>query len=361
MIRAAHIGARAMKPCHIFVLVAAALVSVFGLACSDASPKNKDASEKKEHLVEVAAASREDSEVSRVRTGTLMASRAVKIHAQEEGRIEALPFHEGDRVKRGDVLLRLDSKILQSQTDRARALLSQATHDLRQVEALHEQQVVAENALQKSRTAYDVAKADVALLETRLGYTEVRSPMDGVVSERRSEPGNVASRLDHVLTVIDTSSLVTEVSISGLVLPLVEVGDPVDVRIDALGESVLEGSVGRIHPTLDATTQRGVVEVLLEQVPADAKPGQLCRVEIRTHAGSRVMIPFSALRRDESGEHVYVVAEGDKVRRAPVRSGLHVGENVEVMEGLAEGDRVVTRGFLGLTAGKKVKLVATGS
>jgi membrane fusion protein (multidrug efflux system) len=190
-----------------------------------------------------------------------------------------------------------------------------------------------------------------------MGYTTIESPLNGVVSERLSEPGNVAERNQHLLTISDPSSLVTELPVSELILPDLTVGDVARVRIDALGDRVYEGRITRIYPTLDPLTRRGTIEVEIAPVPAGAAPGQLCRVELSTRAARRRVIPFSALRRDETSEYVYVVDGEGRAQRVDVTSGLRLGEKVEIRQGLEDGQQVVTRGFLNLIPGKPVKRV----
>ena len=121
---------------------------------------------------------------------------------------------------------------------------------------------------------------------------------------------------------------------------------------------MFDGRVSRIFPNLDPVTRRGTVEVELKPVPAGARPGQLCRVQLKTSDASRLLVPFSALRRDQAGEYVYSVDAENKVHRTTVVGGLRIDEQVEILDGISEGQNVVTKGFLDLTPGKKVKIVS---
>jgi membrane fusion protein (multidrug efflux system) len=295
--------------------------------------------------------------VVRTRTGTLRALREVRIYTQEEGRITALPVYEGDRVKTGDVVVKLDDALIKAQLARAAATRKQAEQNLNRLKELRGKKLVSEDEYARSQTQLEVSEADEQLLKTRLGYTTIESPLDGVVSERLSEPGNVAERNQHLLTISDPSSLVTELPVSELILPDLAVGDVARVRIDALGDRVHEGRITRIYPTLDPLTRRGTIEVEIAPVPAGAAPGQLCRVELSTRAALRRVIPFSALRRDETSEYVYIVDSEGRAQRVDVSSGLRLGEKVEIRQGLEDGQQVVTRGFLNLIPGKPVKRV----
>jgi membrane fusion protein (multidrug efflux system) len=139
------------------------------------------------------------------------------------------------------------------------------------------------------------------------------------------------------------------------------VGDSAQVTIDALGPEQFQGVITRTHPSLDPVTRRGIIEVELSPVPTGALPGQLCRVTLNTHTGNRLIIPFRALRRDTEGEYVFVVNKENIAERVTVTSGLRMNEHIEILpalkNGLTDGQQVITKGFLSLKAGKKVKSV----
>ena len=325
-------------------------------ACQEA-PQPPAAKAERAHLVETATVRSDSLSVVRTRTGTLRALREVQVYTQEEGRITALPFYAGDRVKQGDAVVRLDDTLIRAQLSRATATRKQADQNLTRLEELRTRKLVSEDEYARAITQLEVAEADERVLDIRLGYMTIRSPIAGVISARLSEPGNVVERHDHVLTISDPSSLVTELPVSELILPRLRVGDRARVRIDALGDQVYEGHITRIYPTLDPVSRRGTVEVELQPVPEGAAPGQLCRVELGTHAAQRRVIPFAALRRDEKSEYVFVLDADGKAQRVNVQSGLRLAEKIEITEGLEDGQQVITRGFLGLTSGKKVKPV----
>ncbi|MGD8568411.1 MAG: efflux RND transporter periplasmic adaptor subunit [Gammaproteobacteria bacterium] len=315
----------------------------------------------KAHLVEAVRVNLSPVAVQRVRTGTLRARREVKIHNQEDGEVIKLPYFEGDRVKKGDMVVRLDDKLLRAQLTRAQATRHQAQQDLNRVRDLFKKKLVSDEQLNRAETALEVAQADEKVLQTRLSYTTIKSPLDGIVSERLSEPGNIAERYTHLLTISDPTSLVTEVTVSELLISKLAVDQLAQVTVDALGDKTFHGRISRIFPNLDPVTRRGTVEVELRPVPKGARPGQLCRVTLTTQAAQRLVIPFSALRRDQSGAYVFTVDDNNVVHRSPVVGGLRIDEQVEILKGLDQGQRVVTKGFLDLAVGKQVKVVPTGN
>jgi membrane fusion protein (multidrug efflux system) len=333
------------------------LLCLLTLAACDRKPDTGRKPDSHEHLVQTVAVTSDSLSVVRTRTGTLHANREVKVYTQEEGQLTELSLYEGDKVKQGDVLVRLDDTLIRAQLARASATRKQAEQDVARLKKLRERKVVSEDDYTRALTQLEVSRADEQVLKTRLGYTVIRSPLDGVVSDRLSEPGNIVERHQHLLTISDPSSLITELPVSELILPHLSLGDLAQVRIDALGDRVFKGRIIRIHPNLDPVTRRGTIEVELQPVPAGAAPGQLCRVELSTHAASRRVVPFSALRRDDKSEFVYIVDADNMAQRVDVKTGLRLADRIEVTEGLQDGQRVIIKGFLNLAAGKKVKPV----
>jgi RND family efflux transporter MFP subunit len=281
----------------------------------------------------------------------------VRIFSQEEGRITDLDVFEGDRVRQGELLVGLDDALLLAELDRARATLAQAELDVKRLDDLVRKRAASDAELSEALTATAVAQADVRLLETRLAFTRMVAPFDGVITERLVEPGDFVGKNTHLLSIADPESMVAEVYASELILPQVRVGDPARLRIDALGTAAFSARILRIHPRLEQSSRQGIVELALEEIPPGAKAGQFVRVTLETAAVERLLIPFRAVRRDRDGEFVWLVAEAGQVTRRQVRSGLQVADSIEILDGLKAGERIVTRGFLGLSEGKTVKVV----
>jgi len=335
----------------------AALIIILLLSCTQEAPQKKQKA-KTDHLVEAVAVTKEDIAVIRTRTGSLRARHEVKIFNQEEGRIIKLPFYEGDNVKKGEIVARLDDKLLRAQLARARASRHKASEDIKRMRDLSKKNLASAEQLTRSETEFEIATADEEILKTRLSYTTIAAPFDGVVSSRLSEPGNIAERYSHLLTLSDMTSLMTEVSVSELLLPKLSTNDKIQARIDALGNNTFEGHIVRIHPSLNPTTRMGTVEVELKPVPKGAVPGQLCRVQFNTKNIPRLLLPFRALRQDTQGEYVFIIDAGNKAKRLSVMSGPRIAEDVVILdESIQEGQLVITKGFLSLKNGTKVQQV----
>lgn len=288
------------------------------------------------------------------RTATLRAWREVRLSSEEEGRLEYLPHYPGDLVAQGEELLRLDQSMLGAQLSKARAQREQAELDLRRLDRLQANRLVAEDELARARTVLQVAQAEEALLRTRLSNTRLHAPFAGVITARLAEPGDVLGRFSHVLTLSDLSLLRAELSLSEGILPSLSIGDEVALRLDS-GEA-FSAEILRIHPTVDALSRQGMVELKIASPSPQLRPGQLVRVELQLRPMPRTIIPYAALRRDIEGEYVFMVDEERTIHRVAVSSGIQLGEWVAITDGLSAGQKVVQSGFLGLSEGMTVRL-----
>lgn len=346
-------------PAALFLSVSILLLT----ACNETEQPSTSKKAPKQHLVEVITAQQQVVAIERGRTGTLRAVQEIQIFNQEEGRITALPFYEGDLINKNDVVARLDGRLLEAQLARAVALRRKAEKDLQRIQGLVERRLTSQTEFTRVETELAVAKADEQILQTQLDYTVLHAPISGVVSARLSEPGNIAERYTHLLTISDQSSFITQVPVSELLLNKLQLGDPVAVSIDALNtqqtpdSQSLQGKITRIYPNLDPATRTGTVEIALDPAPIGARPGQLARVKLRTQEAERLVIPFVALRRSTEGEYVFTLDQEQRAQTTAVITGLRIDDAIEILSGLSAGDRIVVRGFTNLRANTLVSIV----
>ncbi|MBE0439049.1 MAG: efflux RND transporter periplasmic adaptor subunit [Gammaproteobacteria bacterium] len=338
-------------------LITLCLVGLSLLACNQQTPTANNKPEKP-HLVEVITAQTKTISIQRQRSGTLTALRKIQIYNQEEGQITALPFYEGDKVTKGDIVAKLDDRLLQAQLARAQATVRKAEKDLLSIKGLSERKLIPQTEITRVETELAVAKADQQALLTRIDYTVMRAPVSGLISERFSEQGNIAERYTHLMTISDQSALITKLDVSELLINKLNVGDKVSMTIDALTElEPLSATISRIFPTLDPITRTGTVEITLNPVPHGAKPGQLARVILRTQEQARLLIPFAALRRSGDGDYVFIVDAQQHAQIRPVVTGLKIGDAIEILDGIKDGEQVITRGYTNLNKDKAVTVV----
>jgi len=309
------------------VLLASTLLS----ACSDSSQNAHSGRSKRPqspHLVETVRAAYQNISISRTLTGTLQAIREVKIINQTPGLLIALPVYPGDVVKTRQTLVRLNDSLPRAEVLKAQATLDQTSLDLRRLKDLAPRKLASESEIAQAQTLRDIAAAELQLKQTRYQHTHIRSPMDGIISERLAEPGDA----------------------------LISKDNPLKISIDALGDQQFTGKIKRIFPSIDEDTRRGTLEIILNPVPTNARPGQLCRVRIETQKKSRLMVPYDTVRYDKQGEYVYTF-EKNQVKRVNISLGIQQGELIEVLSGLQDQQEIISQGFFGLKDKMKVEKV----
>ena len=313
------------------------------------------AKRERHHRVEVSPATMQTVQSKLTASGTIEAGTRVRLYNEVSGKIRYLPLYEGDAVAAHTIVVGLDDQVIQAELDKATATREQAKIDYDRLKKLRKQ-LASDEEIARAHTAYDIAVADEKLQQTRLDKTVIKAPFDGIITERHFEAGDVVPMHSHILTMIDPESLQVTIYLSEHWIPQVQAGDPVEIQIDALAQSTHPGQIKRIHPTIDASTRKGTVEIAFMPPPFGAQAGQLARVLLTTRPASKLVIPASAVHHDSKGAYVYVVNTESKADRTYVRKGAQYGESTEIISGLNADDAVVVKGFNGLRHGKKVKV-----
>ena len=213
--------------------------------------------------------------------GSLAAAESTEIRSEIAGRIEEIRFREGDRVRRGEVLFRLDDRELRAQLIEARTRMKLAEQDLERGRELIRAGFISRAEVDRLQADFDRARAETEQLTARLDRTEIRAPFDGVLGGREVSPGAVINT-DTVLTRIDDlDRLKVEFMVPERFLPQVEIGTV--VRLPDLplpGGELPEGKVYFISARLDRQTRAGEVKAILEDPAPHLRPGMFANIEL---------------------------------------------------------------------------------
>jgi len=203
-----------------------------------------------------------------------------------------------------------------------------------------------------------IARTETKKQLTKLSYTIIKAPFNGIISQRLNEPGDVLSQHSHILSLIDTSQLIIKFELSELLLPDINIGDKIDINIDALGEKIFTAKIIRKHPMIDIISRQGIVEAILASPPRGAMPGQLSRILFTSRKKDYLSIPLTAVRHDQHSAYDYLLnPKNSTVYKQEVSMGITIDEFVEISNGLKEGDTIIIKGQYGLKSGKKVQIV----
>jgi len=328
------------------------------VACNRPEPAD-ESRRSTDPVIPVAVATVRDTPLTRRSrvVGKLIADRAFHIYSEIDGKVLSMPYREGDEVRAGDVVVSLDDELIRAELTKARAQREQSEADLVRQERLFERKGTSEDEVARARTAVALARAEETLQKTLLARADIKAPFSGVVSERFYEPGDAVPRHTRLLTLFDPGRLSVSTGVSELLIPELRPGDPVDVRIDALGDTVFPGRIARVFPIIDPDALQGTIEVDISPAPPGARPGQLARITLASPPRNQLAVPFGAVRKDGRGAYVYRIETDQKAHRINIRTGEQFGPLIEVEEGLADGDRIVVRGLIRMRDGRKVRVV----
>jgi HlyD family secretion protein len=362
--------------------------------------------------VQSAVVGRADLQSKVTANGKVQAQKKVDISATIAGQITHLAVKEGDRVRKGQLLLQIDAVnsraaarsteagvvALTRDLDSAKARLEQAQDDLKRTEENYRAKIIPEADYRRAQTSLSSAQAAVQAAQGRieqaqatsegardtLAKTTVLSPMDGIVTAKRVEEGEVAvvGVLNQpgtvLLTVSDMSVVETEMEVDETSIPAVKMAQEARIRIDAYPNRTFNGVVTEVgnSPIINTGAQavaiKFKVKIQIKDPPEDIKPGLSVQAEILTGFRSQVLvIPIQALvvkdielkpgetfkpgaPRDEEG--VYLI-ESDKARFQKVKTGLLGELSLEVLDGLKGGETIITGPFKALREIKPGDLV----
>lgn len=291
-------------------------------------------------------------------SGVIEPIRTVAVNSQLAGALTAVNVEEGDTVRSGDVLARIDDRELQAQLEAAETEFQVAESAWDRSQKLFTDKIVTLAEYDRDRAAYVSAKAKRDQLQTRVAYAKVEAPISGVVTEKRVEAGDVVAPQSRLFTVVDLSTMVVPVQVSELDVVDLHVGDHVDLVMDAFPGRTFDGRIRRIFPSADPTTRLVPVEVALRgEALKLARPGFLARATFALGAHEGVLLlPASALVGGQRSQSVFVVEDGHALRRA-VTVGLASQGRIEMVSGVKAGERVVTVGNNTLQDGALVRIV----
>ena len=309
--------------------------------------------------VEIAVVKRGSVSRNSIIAGMLEPIRTVGVNAQLSGILLSLKAEEGHRVRQGDVLAEIDARELQAQARSAEAALKFAQSTAERSELLFKDKIITLAEVERDRAALESAKASSEQLKTRLGYAKVMAPIGGIITEKNVEAGDIVSSSTRLFTVADVSTLVTRIQVSELEVSTLRPGDVVPLTVDALGGQRVEGRIRRVFPAADSATRLIPVEVALSGRQLEGlRPGYTVRATLALdRRDNALLVPSRAISGPAGARAVYLV-KGGQVERRAVSVGSDMSGLSEILDGVSEGDSVITSGTSMIREGSKTNVVS---
>ena len=281
--------------------------------------------------------------------GSLRSRQGVMMRPEVSGRIAQLPFNDGQRVRRGQLLVQLDDNLQQAQLQQAQAQATIARSNLQRSHELLAQSFISQSAVDQNLAALQVADAQVALALAQLARMKVLAPFDGTTGIRSVNLGDYVKDGADLINVEDLASMFVDFRLAERYISQVQAGLAIEVALDALPGSLFKGRIEAIDSQVDANGRALLVRARIDNPGGRLKPGMFARprVVFSVREGA-IVVPEEALVPQGERQFIYVVVDGGQgqklARRLEPKLGQRLRGKVEVLAGVAAGALVVTAG-----------------
>ena len=331
-----------------FIIAAVAMV---GCGANDKTSTTATA-EESATAIKVCTAEVMEVENTETYTSEILPYRQNDITPAAQGlHIDQIKVDVGDRVKAGQVIVTLDP------TNLSQMELNLATVEdtYNRMVPVHKAGGISYQQLTDLKNTLDLQRE---MVENMRKNSVIKSPISGVVTARNFENGDLFASMP-ILHIMQIDKLKVMANVSEQYFPVVKVGQKVDIAVDIFPGETFEGKVSRINPALNAQTRTFAVEITIPNANERLRPGMYARATFNMGTHSGVMIDDVAVQKQagSSERFVYVIKDGVAEFRF-VRDGRRVGNKINILEGLEEGEQVATTSFIRLTNGKKVEIIA---
>lgn len=293
--------------------------------------------------------------------GSIRAVNGTEVANELPGIVESIRFESGDMVKKGDVLVELDTESDRAALETRRAEAESARRTYERVSNLIERNAVSQAEFDEAKANYDAARARVREQEALLRKKILRAPFDGKTGLRQVDQGQYMPTGTPAVEINMVDPIYAEYTIAEKHLSRVEVGDSVTVTVAAYPEKLFEGEISAINSSVSTENRAVRVRATLDNGEGALRPGMFAQVRtLERQSREAVVVPRTAVSFNTYGDFVYVLKENDEgelvTDRRSIETGPERDDVVEVESGLEEGERLVATGLLRLRAGQRVEV-----
>ena len=289
--------------------------------------------------------------------GSLLSNESVVIRPEVAGKVAEIAFQEGQAVKKGALLVKLDDSVARATLAQAQASIAFSRAELTRAEELFRQNTGPARNREQAQAKLQADEAAVQLAKAQLEKLTLTAPFDGVLGLRKVSVGDViASGKDIVnLEAIDTLKL--DFRVPEAYLSAVKVGQTLNVAVDAFPGRTFDGSVIAIDPLVDVNGRAVAIRARVANTDGSLRPGLFARVRLTIdEQPNALLVPEQAIVAFGNNQSVFKVVDG-KAAQTPVKLGERRNAEVEITSGLSPGDVVVTAGQLKIRDGAPVAVV----
>lgn len=290
-------------------------------------------------------------------SSTLESDRKANVVAKSSGYVQKIFVSEGDNVKEGQLLAELDNEKQILDLKSAEIEMDKATRDYQRATESFDRKYISDEVFEKIKYAYETAKNNYDQLQWAKNNTEIRASIDGKITSKLIDLGNMITSGSTAFMIEDFSTLTVAIDVPELELSKLSIGLEADVCFDALSEKVFKGKIFTISPVIDSRTGTSKVEIRVEDKKNILKPGMFARVKIEyDRRDNTILIPKNALLNEDDEKSVFIASDSLALK-ANVLTGYSTAEKIEILDGIKVGDQIVTIGVNSLKDSTKIEII----
>ena len=292
-------------------------------------------------------------------TGTIIANEEVEIRSEIAGRVTSINFREGDYVKKGTVLIRINDADLQAQLQKLQYQKKLAEVNEERQKRLLEKEAISQRDYDISLTNLNSINADIENLQAQIAKTVIKAPFDGSVGLRYISEGSYANNATRIATLTNVNPAKIDFSVPAKYANIVRKGTSITFSTEG-GDEKYRGTVYAVEPKIDPSTRTLTLRATSPNGSRKLVPGSFARVEIILSAkANAIVVPTEAVIPNLKGHSVFVV-RNNKAESVLVEIGTRNDKTIEIIKGLSVGDTLITSGILQVKPGGDVDIKAAG-
>lgn len=287
--------------------------------------------------------------------GTLVANESVTLRPEVAGRITEIGFTEGQPIEKGQKLFQIDDRMARAELKQAESNLKLARLNYDRFRKLSSTGAATKLRYDEAQAELGVNQANADLARTKVDYSRITAPFDGVVGLRNVSPGDYVNVGQDLANFVSYDPMKVNFTIPETQMSKLQVGQEIDITVEAVPGETFRGKVYALDPQLDVGGRAVALRATIPNQDNKLKPGFFARVQLILERNENaIVVPENAIVPQGNQKYVYVVQADDTVQLVPVTLGQRLQGEVEVVEGVKAGDVIVTSGQIKLGPGAKI-------
>jgi membrane fusion protein (multidrug efflux system) len=279
----------------------------------------------------------------------------VKIFSEINGRVKSINFEEGERVKKNEILVRIDTDILEAEKNQLQVDLRLAEKDFNRKKQLYEDEAGTLESVEKSESTLEGLKAQVALINVQINKGTIRAPFSGRIGLRQISEGAYITTSDLITTLAQTEKLKVSFSIAQRYASMVKMGQEISLKppSDSLNVSAKKATVYAADPTIDQETQMYNIRAKMDKNSSLVPGGFVSILYNLGEVKNSIQVPTQAIAPVVDGQIVWKFNNG-KAEKVKVNVGVRTSDKIQIFGDVTDGDTIVMTGLLGMQDGKNI-------